>query len=84
MVYKNTDTQILTLLYGICKFIKMHQKQVFLCNENEIYWCLFAIKNEKKKRFLQISLYKNRFSGAEPLKTQRKIKERWCTITGVH
>lgn len=37
MVYKNTDTQILTLLYGICKFIKMHQKQVFLCNENEIY-----------------------------------------------
>lgn len=25
------------VLYGICKFIKMHQKQVFLCNENEIY-----------------------------------------------
>lgn len=30
-----------SVLYGICKFIKMHQKQVFLCNENEIYWCLF-------------------------------------------
>lgn len=26
-----------SVLYGICKFIKMHQKQVFLCNENEIY-----------------------------------------------
>lgn len=26
-----------SVLYRICKFIKMHQKQVFLCNENEIY-----------------------------------------------
>lgn len=37
--------------------------------------CLIVIKIFLKK-FLQISLYKNRFFGAEPLKTQTKIKKR--------
>lgn len=37
---------------------------------------VWLLKNEKQ--FLQISQHKNRFSGAEPLKTQTKIKERWC------
>lgn len=76
MVYKNTYTQILTLLYGICKFIKMRQKQVFYVMKMKfIDVCLIVIKNFLKK-FLQISLYKNRSSGAEPLKTQTKIKKR--------
>lgn len=40
--------------------------------------CLIVIKNEKKNVSSNISesIYKNRFSGAEPLKTQTKIKER--------
>lgn len=57
MVYKNTYTQILTLLYGICKFIKMRQKQVFYVMKMKfIDVCLIVIKNEKKKVSLNISI----------------------------
>lgn len=77
MVYKNTDTQILTLFYMVyvnsLKCIK--NKSFYVMKMKFIDVCLIVIKIFLKK-FLQISLYKNRFSGAEPLKTQTKIKER--------
>lgn len=76
-----------SVLYGICKFIKMHQKQVFLCNENEIYWCLFdCYKKNFLKSFFKYLYIKTGFLVLNHWKHKDKkevMYNNWCTLTKI-